>query len=53
METEKENTRQDSDIDEDKTIEEGFARMELLWKSRCVKMPTLANVTVREIKKEQ
>jgi len=39
----------DSDSNEDDSIEQGFAKMELLWKSRCVKMPTRSNVTVREI----
>jgi hypothetical protein len=44
--------KQESDFNEDDSIEQGFAKMELLWKSRCVKMPTLSNVTVREITKE-
>jgi hypothetical protein len=42
-----------SDFDADDKIEQGFAKMELLWKSRCVKMPSGSNVTVREISKEE
>ncbi len=44
--------KQESDLAEDDSIEQGFAKMELLWKSRCVKMPTRSNVTVREITRE-
>ena len=44
--------KQENDSSEDDSIEQGFAKMELLWKSRCVKMPTRSNVTVREIIKD-
>jgi len=43
----------DFDSNTDDAIEQGFAKMELLWKSRCVKMPSGSNVTVREISKEE
>jgi hypothetical protein len=44
---------QENDLAEDDSIEQGFAKMELLWKSRCVKMPTRSNVTVTEITRKQ
>ncbi len=39
--------------EEGKSIEKGFEQMEMIYKSRCVQVPTGSNVTVREIKKEE
>ncbi len=38
---------------EGESIEKGFEQMEMLYKSRCVQVPTGSNVTVREIKTEE
>ncbi len=45
-----ENQKQD-DKQEGRKIETGFEQMEMIYKSRCVQMPTSSNVTVREIEK--
>ena len=39
------------DNEDDRKIETGFEQMEMIYKSRCVQMPTSSNVTVREIEK--
>ena len=39
------------DKEDDRKIETGFEQMEMIYKSRCVQMPTSSNVTVREIEK--
>lgn len=42
-----------NDLEEGQDIEEAFAQMELLYRSRCVQAPTGSNVTVREIEKDK
>ena len=39
--------------EEGESIEKGFEQMEMIYKSRCVQVPTGSNVTVKEIKKEE
>ncbi|WP_457577994.1 hypothetical protein [Desulfomarina sp.] len=38
---------------EEEIIEQGFEQMEMLYKSRCVAMSGMSNVTVTEIKKQK
>lgn len=41
------------DLEEGDAIEKAFRQMEVLYKSRCVQAPLGANITIREIKKEE
>ena len=38
---------------EEEIIEQGFEQMKMLYKSRCVAMSGMSNVTVTEIKKQK
>jgi len=43
---------QDSDLIDGDAIDQGFIKMETLYRSRCVQPPNGSNVTIREIKKD-
>lgn len=43
---------EDVELDEGEAIERGFEQMEMLYRSRCVQVPTGSNVTIREIEKD-
>lgn len=46
-------TTERHDLEEGDAIEKAFRQMEVLYKSRCVQAPLGANITIREIKKEE
>ncbi|MDK9705683.1 MAG: hypothetical protein OEL83_01425 [Desulforhopalus sp.] len=41
------------DIEDDKALDMALQQMEVLYKSRCVQASTGANITIREVKKEE
>lgn len=42
----------ETELEDDEKIEQGFTQMELLYRSRCVQAPLGTNVIVREIEKD-
>lgn len=46
-------TTERHDLEEGEAIEKALQQMEVLYKSRCVQAPLGANITIREIKKEE
>jgi hypothetical protein len=46
-------TTEQHDLEDGDAIEKAFQQMEVLYKSRCVQAPLGANITIREIKKEE
>lgn len=43
----------ETEIEDEQKIEEGFTQMEMLYRSRCVQSPLGGNVVVREIEKDE
>lgn len=43
----------DTELENEQKIEEGFTQMEMLYRSRCVQPPLGGNVVVREIEKDE
>lgn len=43
----------ETELEDEQKIEEGFSQMEMLYRSRCVQPPLGGNVVVREIEKDE
>lgn len=53
MSTDDDIKKDDTELESEQKIEEGFSQMEMLYRSRCVQPPLGGNVVVREIEKDE